>query len=532
MTEKIVFETEVKTGNSATSVKSVKAELRDLKNQMAALDGSSQEFVKMAQRAGELEDAIGDANAAVKAFNPEAKLQAIVGVVGGVANGFAAAQGAMALFGGESEELEKLMAKTQGAIALATGINGLMGMKDAFINLGNVIKVNVVGAFTTLKGAILATGIGALVIAIGVAINEIIKYNEAIDEEANAQERLNDELKKTEDLMAGVATASEKKRNAQKGGLDDLKREKELLEAKGATEKEIFEKGQEIANKELQNLKARKYSGLDVSKEIADKENEILVNKAAYETKQKEEAAKKQKEFLEKKLEAEKQHELDLAEWRKEADERKKKEDKKRDDEYLALQKKLQVDLPKQFSQEQINNIKNAKSVKQRLDEEEAAAKIAQLQMISSALGGYTQLLGQQTAAGKALAVAQTSIDTYISASAAFKNVMQSPLSKFMPDGGLSLAIIAAGGAVAAGIANVRRIVSVQVPGGGGGGNTAPSAGGSQSVPQFNPAVAQQVQGGGDVQLGMKPQKVYVVESDIRGTMNKVDVIEANATIG
>jgi hypothetical protein len=40
------------------------------------------------------------------------------------------------------------------------------------------------------------------------------------------------------------------------------------------------------------------------------------------------------------------------------------------------------------------------------------------------------------------------------------------------------------------------------------------------------------VQGGGDVQLGMKPQKVYVVESDIRGTMNKVDVIEANATIG
>jgi hypothetical protein len=52
------------------------------------------------------------------------------------------------------------------------------------------------------------------------------------------------------------------------------------------------------------------------------------------------------------------------------------------------------------------------------------------------------------------------------------------------------------------------------------------------AVPQFNPAVAQQVQGGGDVQLGMKPQKVYVVESDIRGTMNKVDVIQSNATIG
>ena len=77
-------------------------------------------------------------------------------------------------------------------------------------------------------------------------------------------------------------------------------------------------------------------------------------------------------------------------------------------------------------------------------------------------------------------------------------------------------------------MARVKAIYAVKVPGGGGGGS-APSA---PAVPQFNPAVAQQVQGGGDVQLGMKPQKVYVVESDIRGTMNKVDVIQSNATIG
>ena len=64
---------------------------------------------------------------------------------------------------------------------------------------------------------------------------------------------------------------------------------------------------------------------------------------------------------------------------KKEAEERKKAEDKKRDDEYLALQKKLRVDLPKQFTQEEIDNIKNSKSVKKRLDEEETAAKLAQL---------------------------------------------------------------------------------------------------------------------------------------------------------
>jgi hypothetical protein len=87
MAEKIVLETEIKTGNSATSVKSVKTELRELKSAMAGLDSSSQEFVRMAQRAGQLEDAIGDANAAIKAFNPEAKLKAVVDVVGIAANG-------------------------------------------------------------------------------------------------------------------------------------------------------------------------------------------------------------------------------------------------------------------------------------------------------------------------------------------------------------------------------------------------------------------------------------------------------------
>jgi hypothetical protein len=53
-------------------------------------------------------------------------------------------------------------------------------------------------------------------------------------------------------------------------------------------------------------------------------------------------------------------------------------------------------------------------------------------------------------------------------------------------------------------------------------------------APQFNPALATQVQGGGDITLGAKPipQKVYVVESDIRTVQNKVNVIENNSIIG
>jgi hypothetical protein len=553
MAEKIVFETEVKTGNSGSSVKGLKTELRELTKALGTLEQGSDAFNNAAKRAGALKEQIRGVNDAIENADPEKKFAPFARTVQGLAGGFAAAQGAMALFGSESQELEKTLVKVQGAMALSQGLNSLIEFKNDFKDLGKIVSGQVVKAFTTLRGALIATGIGALVVTLGTLIANWKEFSKAITDAFPGFKVVTDFFSNIRQIGVGtlkglvegfkvVGDVVAKLFDGDfSGAIDSAKKFGERVAV--AYNEGFAEEDRKI---KIENgLKDRKFA-LDLEeakgKDIKAKRLQLLKDELSILEKGSEEYNAKlieietlrteiRKEALDKRLEAEKQHELDLAEWKKEAEERKKKEDKKRDDEYLALQKKLQVDLPKKFSQEQINNIKYSKSVKQKLDEEETAAKIAQLQMISSALSGYAQLLGQQTAAGKALAVAQTSIDTYISASAAFKNVMQSPLSKFMPDGGLSLAIIAAGGAVAAGIANVRRIVSVQVPGGGGGGGSVPSAS-SQSVPQFNPAVAQQVQGGGDVQLGMKPQKVYVVESDIRGTMNKVDVIEANATIG
>ena len=552
MAEKIVLETEIKTGNSGSSVKGLKTELRELTKELGTLEQGTEAFNNAAKRAGQLKEQIRGVNDAIENADPEKKFAPFARTVQGLAGGFAAAQGAMALFGGESQELEKTLIKVQGAMALSQGLNSLLEFKNDFKDLGGIIVNNVVKAFTTLRGAIIATGIGALAVIIGTLIVNWKEFSKAITDAFPGFKVVTDFFKNIRQIgvgaIAGIvegfkvlgevvslvfqrkfseavdvaktfgtriatetnkAYAEEDRKIKIENGLKDRKFALDLEEAKG----------KDIKAKKLQLLKDE----LSILEKGSEEYNAKLIEIETLRT-------EIRKEALDKRLAAEKQHDEDLALWKKEAEERKKAEDKKRDDEYIALKKKLQVDLPKQFTQQEIDNIKNSKSVKKRLDEEETAAKLAQLQMVSSALGGYSQLLGEQTAAGKALAIAQTSIDTYLSASAAFKNVLQSPLSKFMPDGGLSLAIFAAGGAVAAGIANVRKIVSVKVPGGGGG-NQAPSAA-APSVPQFNPAVAQQVQGGGDVQLGMKPQKVYVVESDIRGTMNKVDVIQSNATIG
>jgi hypothetical protein len=501
----------------------------------------------MAQRAGQLEDAIGDANAAVKAFNPEAKLKAVVDVVGVVANGFSAAQGAMALFGGESEELEKVMVKTQGAIALATGINGLMGMGDAFTNLSNIIKTKVVTAFGTMRSAIISTGILGLVVLIGTLIYSWMEEKEANEEATKELERFGEAQRKLLDQEQKIQIARSKGRD------------KDVLEASAAAQANIRAFAKELEDKKITQEEFNKLvKGEQELMRIAV--NEIDKKYADEEEKRRKEAAEKEKERLEKKAEREKKaYEKRLEQAQQEYDtyknnqtkeldalkeylEKKYKkfdeDDKRREDihdktlSYAADEKNSLTDryeTLKYFLEAGYITQKEYAAAEAKIDKDKANAKRESLSIISTALGQFSDAAGKETETGKLLAAAQATIDTYLAASSVFTNVTQNPYMKLLPDGGLTVAIGAAAAAVLGGLARVKAIYAVKVPGGSGGGG---GAGAAPSVPQFNPAVAQQVQGGGDVQLGMKPQKVYVVESDIRGTMNKVDVIEANATIG
>jgi hypothetical protein len=576
--EKIIFDTEVKVGSSVGSVKSLKAELRAITNELGTLEQGSEAFVKAAKKAGELQDKIGDVKNTINAFNPEAKFQALAGAVGIAANGFAAMQGAMSLMGAESENLNKVIAQTQGAIALATGLNGLLGMKDAFdllklqaVTSFTAIKAAAVTTFTTIKGAILATGIGALVVALGIAVNEILKYNEAIDEEANKQKKLNDELEKSRELMEKVANESEKTRNAKKGGLDDLKREVDLLKARGATEQEIFEQTQKILEKELSNLKTKKYSGLEVSKEIADKENEIKVNQLAFDKKiedKKKENADKKKEENKRNDEYQKQRAKDIVKVeegnleaqksideiaafnleedkkQKEEDDKKEKERKKsqlifrqeqaaseledlkgiaKDETLVAEERYAAIDA---LNKKGVISEKEASDAKIAIAQKENAAKILELDAYANVLNQASSLLGKSTVEGKALAIASATISTYTAISktlAAFSGV---------PIPGYAIAQAIATGV--AGFAAVKNIIDTPIPtasgsGGGGGAVAAPSA---PRIPQsFSGSMINQNKPLSTTTVGGQVQKVIVTETDITKTQDKVKGIIRKATI-
>lgn len=88
----------------------------------------------------------------------------------------------------------------------------------------------------------------------------------------------------------------------------------------------------------------------------------------------------------------------------------------------------------------------------------EATVQENKTALASQTFGNLATILGKESKAGKAAAVAQTTIDTYQSATAAYKALAGIPVV------GPALGAVAAGAAVASGLANVRKIVSTKNP--------------------------------------------------------------------
>lgn len=195
MAEKKIIELEVK-----NNLGSLKSQLREAQAEVARLSEqfgvTSREAANAAKRAAELKDQIEDAKALTDAFNPDAKFKALSSSLGGVASGFAAYQGALGLVGVESKAVEEQLLKVQSAMALADGLQSIGEAKDSFIQLGAVIKNQVVAAFATLRGAIIATGIGLIVTAIAVLLPKIIEWADWTGRAQRKQEDLNDSLER------------------------------------------------------------------------------------------------------------------------------------------------------------------------------------------------------------------------------------------------------------------------------------------------------------------------------------------------
>jgi len=165
MAEKRTIELEIQ-DNSKSLKQQYREAVQELQKVSAQYGETSEEAAKAARAAAELKDQIAFSKDLVNAFNPDAKFKAVEGAISGVMNGFQAFEGGLALLGVESGKVQEALLRVQSVMALTQGINGILEAKDAFSALGVVAK----GALKGIKTELIATGIGAFVVALGTAV--------------------------------------------------------------------------------------------------------------------------------------------------------------------------------------------------------------------------------------------------------------------------------------------------------------------------------------------------------------------------
>jgi len=205
--KKISLDLEINKGSSDKSVKSIKTELREAKEEAIALARKfgelSPEATQAAKKLASLKDEMGDLNDKVNGLNPD-KFARLATLTNGVVRGFQAASGAAVLFGKTGEDIEKTIAKLQATMALADGIQGVLDARKSFVALANDIKGAVVKAFTTLKGALIATGIGALAVAVGVLVSNWDSFTASITKSFPVLKQIGDFFNNLKQVASGA----------------------------------------------------------------------------------------------------------------------------------------------------------------------------------------------------------------------------------------------------------------------------------------------------------------------------------------
>ena len=199
MAEEINFEV---TGFGQLRQQLREAQLEMIKLAEAGKQGSA-EFIKAAQKAGQLKETIKDAAESAQVFTTEGKFQAVTKSLAAVAGGFTAVQGAISLVSDDTKAFEATFKKLQAAMALTQGLTALADLGDAFKNLGTLA----VGAFNSIKAAIGSTGIGLLIVGLGTAITALAMNFDKLVPKAKT---LADELKTTEEELKSLSTATAK----------------------------------------------------------------------------------------------------------------------------------------------------------------------------------------------------------------------------------------------------------------------------------------------------------------------------------
>lgn len=208
---------------NATAQSSLRMQLRNVREQLAQMEQAglrgTDTFKQLQREAGRLADAIGDAQTQARIFSHDnAGLQGMISGLSGVAGAFSAAQGAVALFAGENENLQKIMLKVQALMSITMGLQQVANAlnKDSAFMLVTVAKAKELLAAANVK---LATALGistvaaqalmaTLTLGLSVAITAVIAIISKLNSKQTEAKKAADEFNKKVSEAAGKPIAA------------------------------------------------------------------------------------------------------------------------------------------------------------------------------------------------------------------------------------------------------------------------------------------------------------------------------------
>lgn len=533
-------------------------------------------------------------------------------------------QGALELTGLAGEDTIKQLAKIQSALAIGDAVQNIAEFRGAITSTFKDLGAGATKAFQAIKAGIGATGIGALLLALGgivaywddikAAVGGVSEEQKKLLEDTQAdakaqQDKLSTidsqdnilklqgkserdilgiKIKQTEEVISATEKQVAQQKIVLQAQLSAEKRNKEILQGiltfvtaplqlviDGVNQvakvfgkgfefnvaeklsglvfdpKETEKKGQEeiaALDKTLNDLK-NKRAGYQLSVQALDKQvsdtakanaDKIATDEAARLEKQladekkytedllaeydkRKNVAKNSKILTQKEIKA-----LDEAQAKEDKDKQDKIDNERIDGQMKVVAKTTNFTLQGIQKQQEANKEaaenKNAldkwlvSEDKKRLDE-----KVADTQ---TALDAISAVIDQNSVAGKAIAVAQAVINTYQGA------------TKALGQGGV-LGFVTASAVIAAGLMNVKKIVSTKIPsasgtGSAGGGNvSAPSLNASAPIAPPQPQAQTTTLDSQSINaIGSQTSRAYVVESDVTSSQQRIAAIQQRARFG
>lgn len=190
--EAIHIDVDTNAGEAEKKFDSLKSKLKAMQAELGKLKEGSPAFIELAKKAGELQDKIEGVRNSTKFFADDTRqLQGVIGTLETVTAGFGAIQGAQALLGAESEELQQILTKVNATMLILNGLQSIQAnlQKDSaayiFVTTtaqtlyDKALKASTLSqtAFNVALGGVVAIGVAAVIAAIVLAQDDLTEAN-------------------------------------------------------------------------------------------------------------------------------------------------------------------------------------------------------------------------------------------------------------------------------------------------------------------------------------------------------------------